>query len=521
MASSNDIFISYAWADNEPPAGALAPEKDRWVWQFERALTAALRSKLGAPLNVWIDRRKLRANSLIEGMLTEELRRSRLLVVLMSPSWSASSWCRLELETYLAQHPGTKTQESVFVVEIEPVPRATWNERIRELAAFTFHKPLANGRGSVRLGYPLPDPRLDRDFYLDVVTLADDIAAALEAPLAQPAVSESPGPVEPAASSASSASSPSSASSAPPGSPEAAVPEARPRERVVWIAEPTDDLQRRRRELQDAIRQAGFDVVSPSLDAMLRAGGAPIERQLEQGLSTAGLFVQLLGPHAGRMMEDGRSWAQLQSELAHAVAAREGWPFIAWRAIGTSFDEAEEPHRLLLNAAVEQGFEELRRDLIRRLPAQRTLPAAPQLGTPARPSICITCSEEDTKLGDEVMRMLDDLDVFYLEFVDGAGGEESLPDRAEDKALSESTGVVIVYGAADANWLVSKVQRANQLRGRGERLWGALIDAPVAGKRPAPRARAIERHDWSGGPDFEHMRRFVETIGFAGGGAHV
>lgn len=513
MPAANDIFISYAWADNAPPAGAVSPETDRWVWQFESALTAALRSKLGTSLNVWLDRRMLRANEVIKGVLTEELRQSKLLVVLMSPSWSASTWCRLELEAYLAEHAGSSRQEGVFVVEIEPVPRSAWHERIRDLAAFPFHKPLAHGRGSVRLGYPLPDPRLDRDFYLDLVTLADDIAAALQAAPAAAVVSAT------AATAATSATPAAPASAAQVEVPGAA---SSPPERVVWIADPTDDLQRKRRELHDAIRQAGYEVRMPSLDAMLRGGAGPVERQIEHSLAGAGLFVQLLGPHAGRLADDGRSWAQVQSELAHAAAGRGGWPFLSWRAPGTSLEEDEETHRLLLAGAMEQGFEELRRDVLRRLPVQRTPPPAPR-GPSARPSICITCSEEDLKLGDEVVRMLDDLDVFYLEFIDGAGADaQAAPDRAEDKALSESNGVVIVYGAADANWLVTKVQRANQLRGRRESLWGALIDAPVAGKRPAPRARAIERHDWTGGPDFARMRHFVESIAGAGTGApHV
>ncbi len=63
--------------------------------------------------------------------------------------------------------------------------------------------------------------------------------------------------------------------------------------------------------------------------------------------------------------------------------------------------------------------------------------------------------------------------------------------------------MVIVYGAADTSWFVTKVQRTNQLRRRPQTLWGAVVDAPVPGKRPAPSAQSIERHDWAKGPDFD------------------
>ena len=94
-----------------------------------------------------------------------------------------------------------------------------------------------------------------------------------------------------------------------------------------------------------------------------------------------------------------------------------------------------------------------------------------------------------------------------MRFIDGRTDAPMEPDPAEEKVLGDSTGVVIVYGAADTSWFVTKVQRTNQLRRRPQTLWGAVVDAPVPGKRPAPSAQSIERHDWAKGPDFESMRR--------------
>lgn len=500
---ANDIFISYAWADNEPPVGARDPHKDRWVWHFETALTAALHTKLGPGRKVWIDRREVRANQHVSQVLTAELKRSRLLLLLMSPSCNKSDWCRAELDCFLAAKPGNAIKESVFVVEIEPVARRFWHDRVRGLAVFRFYKSLGDEKGPVKLGHPLPDPRLDRDFYNEILALAWQIADELEpgGPVSPPAPAPAPLSFAPPASPAP------PAALTPPPSP--------PREHVVWIAEPTDDLLRKRRDLRAAIEQAGYHVELPDLGAMQRAQTGPLdlgplEASLALGMGRAGLYVQLLGPFAGRLIDNGRSWAQVQHEQALAEADAGGWPHLTWRDIGTALDPDEPAHRALLTGAIEQGFEELRSDVLRRLPVRRAAPpAAPVQGAPL--SVCVTCSEEDEQLANEVARMLDELNTDYLQFVAGPG-QHAARDRAEDLALAGSSGVVIVYGAADPCWMITKLQHTNQLRGRRDRVWGALVDSPVPGKAAAPRARAVERHDWSSGPRIDLMRHFIELI---------
>lgn len=510
---ANDIFISYAWADNQAPVGAVRPEIDRWVWLFRDALAAALSLKLDAPRELWIDRREMRANDRVDQVLGRELERSRLLLLMMSPRWIASPWCRAELETFLQLHAGTARGEAVFVVEIEPVPRQRWHPRVQGLGAFPFHKPLARGKGTVPLGHPLPDTRADRDYYLEIMVLAEQIRDVIEAePLPVPPLPPTPLPPVPGMPAAA------------PAVASAAAPPAVPRERVVWIAEPIDVLLRTRRDLRHAIEQAGFTVRAPDLAALLRepaAGG--IEQQLQRGLQDAGLLLHLLGASGGRLIGDGRSWTQCQHDLARALAEREGWPMVVWRDVGTPLDSDTTAHAELLKGAVEQGVPELLRDLLLRLPVRRLLPPAPSpaeqaAGAEPRPlSVCVSCCEEDEPLGDRVVHLLDELDTDYLRFTDGQGRRRA-PNSAEDQALADSAGVIIVYGAADPNWLITKLQHAKHLRRRRDRVWGAVVDAPLPGKPPAPTARAIERHDWSAGPRADLMQRFVHTLVSDGAG---
>ena len=142
-----DIFISYAWRDNQAPIGAgVDQDTHRWVWMFHASLEISLGIKLGRDAAVWIDKREIKANQHIEAVLSEKLQCSRLLLALMSPSW-LSSRCRWELDQFLKTHPGTSTTESVFVVEIEPVERARWEKRIA-VKGLQFYKKVAGGSGT-------------------------------------------------------------------------------------------------------------------------------------------------------------------------------------------------------------------------------------------------------------------------------------------------------------------------------------------------------------------------------------
>jgi hypothetical protein len=477
---ANDIFISYAWADNEPPIGSVRPKEERWVWMFEAALSQALGRK-GVKRKVWIDRREVKANEHVLPLLERELIASQLLLVLMSPSWTASQWCRRELEAFLSHHPDEGHRSEVFVIELEPVSREQWDERIRTLGAFTFHRDLDGGPERIRLGDPLPDPRLDRDYYSAIQQLArqihDELPAAPDVPREQPTTGEL-------------------VSLAP--------------ERVVWIAEPTNEaLMRKRRELGDAVKRLGFKALMPSLDAM-RLSANSLSEQLAAQFGKAGLFVNLLDAESGRLLDDGRSWTHFQLDLSKVHAEREGWPFVAWRDPAVVLADLTDQQQQALLGSVDKPFDAFCRELLQRLPASRALVAPARAESPPSSSVCVTCTAEDESFSDQVLRWLEQLSVSYRVFI---GADGRTPTRAEERALQDSAGVVFIYGAADPNWLLSKVQQTAKLRGLRQALWGALIDVPMLGKAPAQSVPAVERHDWSPGPRFDLLEHFLLEVG--------
>jgi hypothetical protein len=107
-----DIFVSYAGADNKPPEGA---EKGRVTMLIE-----GLKNLLGQRLegaNAYTLRmdEELRGNEPVSLHVAQQLENSALFLLILSPNYIESSWCRWELSTFLAKIG--KDLGRVFIVE--------------------------------------------------------------------------------------------------------------------------------------------------------------------------------------------------------------------------------------------------------------------------------------------------------------------------------------------------------------------------------------------------------------------
>lgn len=93
-----DVFVSYAHADDEPPTGV----KNGWVTTLVEELRKVLRRKLGgAGARIWMDH-QLAAHHHVTDTLTRKAAGSRTLVLVLSPGFLKSDWCRRELATFWA-----------------------------------------------------------------------------------------------------------------------------------------------------------------------------------------------------------------------------------------------------------------------------------------------------------------------------------------------------------------------------------------------------------------------------------
>src|SRR5213594_2084354 len=94
--SETDVFISYCHADN----------RNDWVTCFEKGLKDRLYELLGKEPEVWRDIRKLSGEHDFTEEIKLRLTRSAVLVLVVSPSYLNSVFCRLERQHFYSHAAG-------------------------------------------------------------------------------------------------------------------------------------------------------------------------------------------------------------------------------------------------------------------------------------------------------------------------------------------------------------------------------------------------------------------------------
>ncbi|HJZ76998.1 MAG TPA: toll/interleukin-1 receptor domain-containing protein [Vicinamibacterales bacterium] len=91
-----DVFISYSHIDNRAVGGI------GWVNDFQARLENRLSVLLGCEASVWHDER-LEPADIVTPELRTRLRRSVVLVAIMSPAYAGSKWCEWELKGFIQE----------------------------------------------------------------------------------------------------------------------------------------------------------------------------------------------------------------------------------------------------------------------------------------------------------------------------------------------------------------------------------------------------------------------------------
>ncbi len=147
----HDVFVSYSHGD---PHGERDTPLKYWTGEFIRALGATIRStdpELRG-LDIWFD-----AHFDPTRHLTDELRRrvksSGILMVIMTPAYLESGWCRDELAWFEEQVADRKREAGrIFVIHALATDRAKW-------PAF-----LQDDLGNALVGFPFYDPQTEKPF---------------------------------------------------------------------------------------------------------------------------------------------------------------------------------------------------------------------------------------------------------------------------------------------------------------------------------------------------------------------
>jgi hypothetical protein len=433
-----DVFVSYAHANDDVPFGA----DQGWVTTLVGELKKILHRTMGGEgARIWMDHH-LAASDHVDEVLVNSVRSSRTLLLVMSPAYQRSAWCRRELGNYIASSVASGALDAVFIVETEPVDRDRWHPVIRSLKSIRFWDRAFHDRAPRLLGYPVPKLDEHSPYWLGVNELAHLIADRLQG-------------------------------SAAVGAP------------AVWIAEPTDDLLEDRDRMAAMLRQHGFDPL-PS---------APYPRQSEDTFDSAVrndveraiALVQLFGPRPGSRP----TWSAVpdsvrQARLARTASSVRDVPYFRWRprdvVLGRIRDAA---YRELLTGIETSNIEEFKLRIVRALIERRDAVVADDrrsshIESASAPFILVNADSVDRDLAHRVQ------DSLVRMGADVALSPEPTPEQspqdlrlAHEAQLNTCHGVVLVYGRTRAAWVQSQFAFSRKVLARRRRgVWGVLLDGP-------------------------------------------
>jgi TIR domain len=93
-SSEYDIFLSYARVDNR--------ENDRYVERLAEEMTSLYRLRTGRQLRIFLDRQEITTSQMWEREIHAALRRSSIMIAVLSPAYFRSSWCGREWDGFIA-----------------------------------------------------------------------------------------------------------------------------------------------------------------------------------------------------------------------------------------------------------------------------------------------------------------------------------------------------------------------------------------------------------------------------------
>ena len=118
--SSPDVFISYPHLSNKDNNSG----QNGWIARFHKDLQIELDDLLGREAVVWRDN-KMRFGTVLADAISEQLRKTRVFLCVLSPAYLKSDWCRRELEEFrcLAEQSGRlKVAEQSRIIPVVKTP---------------------------------------------------------------------------------------------------------------------------------------------------------------------------------------------------------------------------------------------------------------------------------------------------------------------------------------------------------------------------------------------------------------
>jgi hypothetical protein len=420
---------------------------------------------------IWVDSHALSPIEPLTDQIIAAARNANVLLVILSPAYLDSPWCSRERNEFL-QAVEKRGRARVFIVEMQPIEQANKPEQFRELKGFPFWRK----KETLPLGFPIPNPMSDRDYYAEVHDLCRWLAEALQQ-------KNTHGPV--------------------PGDPT-----------TVFLAPVGYELETQWEGVRRYLDQMGVKTL-PESTSSYSLEPESFGLRAKEDLAKCGLFVQLLSEIPFKDSPDSTTdFGQLLVNLARSLDRP--IPILQWRHPQTKLGRVADPlHRALLDSETvrAESIEDFKQE-VRRRAFEKPREEPPPPGV-----VLVDATAKDAPLAHQIKRALLDCDAGVVVW-EGPGGEGEDPrsDPANmriglEDNLKNCDALIVVYGESPTSWVVEQYRQWRKSQARRQRPAHclALFEGPPQMK-PSVSFPSMCELDCRGGFDQAKLRQFLDAI---------
>jgi hypothetical protein len=514
---AHDLFVSYAWVDDR--TDSKDDDDKGWVSSLVEQLRIRVEELLGRidSVSIWQDD-QLAKNVDFDRAITTTLGETAMLLVIFSPGYLASDWCRRERDTFLRwMRDRLESGSRLFLVHRDMIDGSLPEEfgkpnEFKNLIGYQFwveenrrSRPLERYRKS------------DEDVYRSKLNeLAWDIAIELKRLKEQATEQATQAPTPPSVSISAPAAPPALILSATAG---AAA--------TICLAEVTDDLRPHRKKLQRHLDQLGVPCVSIHASTLRDKDPDALQSAMDAILAESKIFVQLLSALPGAPITDS---AQSLVAFQHGRAVALGKTVLQWRdpsITGASWNESKienaedfevdlEAHgRLLFGATVQAvNLEDFKRNVVEL--AQREI-SLPKDTDPGMIFVNFNGQTRDAEFAGDLCGYLEQKGFGVIKPLDSPDPDARRCDFTN--SVRTCSGLIVVYGDEEAkDWTRFQLGEIYKLFcvHRKPLYALALCAGPPANKDPrdpvgykTPKMTVI---DCQAGYDFDKLWPFLKSL---------
>lgn len=429
----DDVFISYRHLDNE----LLDDHGKGWIDNFHERFESVLGEALGYEPHIWRDPR-LPGNAYFADVLEERIKKTALVISILSPGYAQSDWCVGELREFcrLADQTGglvVGDRMRAFKVVKTHVERDRHPPEFQKQLGYEFYEIDKTTQRPVAFGQELGRNR-DQRYWSKLDDLAWDVKQVLSV-------------INPRARAVSAASVFSQAQG------------------VVYLAQTTRDLGEERDQIKRELQNRGYDILP---DKEMSFISPNYEEAVRECVGRAKLSVHFIGGSYGIIPEGAgsRSIVCLQNEIA-AERSRDGaFPRLLWMPVGLTAHEETQARfieNLRTDATTQRGaellqtpLEELKTVIRLRLNGNGKKPEAPPGKSP--PKVYLIFDRRDVEGVVPLIDYLSDEKKYevLLPLLDDEGADDAGAFEIHKNNLAQCDAVLIYYGNGNQVWFEYK-----------------------------------------------------------------